>query len=206
MDTWRSAGWGYRCWDERDLQGFELAPQIVAACAFGIYDAAADIMRAEILWRHGGIYADADSERLRSLDRAPFLKAGFFAVREEPPDGSYFVTNSFMGAVPGHPVLRRYMDALKDVRVPPRCKHARGGYRFCCAWSLTGPVLLTRVLEDSYEIDIRILEPGAFFDRTIRGEKVRGRPYGRHFWSLTGERTEDKEWFAGSVAYPERTA
>jgi mannosyltransferase OCH1-like enzyme len=206
MASWpqRNPGFDYTPWDEqmlRDLpmRNIGLFDQCMNA---GVFDAAADVARVEVLSRFGGVYADADSVALRPLEDAPFMHAGFFATREEPPDGRHFVTNAFMGCAPHHPVIERYLARLSRTRLPKRCVHGGRGAAFCCAWKRTGPTILTDVLATSHETDIEIVEPWVFFAETIKGAAIAGgEPYARHFWSSTGERTADKTLFPGAVPY-----
>lgn len=207
MVTWNRMhpGWHYDLWNEARIERFGLrnARLYHDFLDAGVYDGASDVARVEILARFGGVYADADSRCLRPLDGAPFLRAGFFATREQPPDGSYFVTNAFMGCVPHHPLIERYVARLSRVRKPRKCIHGHEGAAFCCAWRMTGPRLLTSLLKVSRESDIRILAPWVFFPVTIQGEAVAGgdRAYARHYWSSTGERTADKTLFPAAVDY-----
>ncbi len=62
----------------------------------------ADILRLEILYRHGGVYVDADIDRMRPMDD---LIAGrnFVGVCLKPGR----MTNTFIASVPEHPLLER---------------------------------------------------------------------------------------------------
>jgi mannosyltransferase OCH1-like enzyme len=83
----------YRLWDEAAIDAFGLA-NLAVYRRYGeaeIYDGAADVARAEILHRFGGVYVDADSEALRPLGEAPIMNAGFFAQYE--PNDSYPVSS-----------------------------------------------------------------------------------------------------------------
>lgn len=188
MATWREAhpAWGYRLWREADIEGFGLRnePLWRDLIERGIYDAASDVARIEVLHRHGGIYIDADSQALRPMDGAPFLDARFFATREIRPGGHTFVTNAFMGSVPGHDILVRYIDRIGKRRVV--CGHRGKAGAFCCAWKQTGPVALTQMIKRT---DAVILEPWAFFTHTIMGDPVPGHGWGEHYWSSTTTRS-----------------
>lgn len=136
--------WELRTWaDPLQAEDWELGG-LFARCrtAAGV----ADLLRLEILWRHGGVYIDTDCEPVRALD--PLLGNEFFIGSE---DGRV-ITNSVIGCVPGHPAVRAYMDAvLREDRVgldvPPN--------------QATGPVLATEVLGDRE--DVRVLPPEFFY-------------------------------------------
>lgn len=191
MWTWRDAHptWSYRVWRDDDVDAFGLRNvDLYARCREEwLFDAAADVVRAEILLREGGVYVDADSVCLRSLDGGAFMDAGFFATLEPSPLAQDLITNALMGARPGHPVLRRYVTALAQVDSPrPQ-------------WRKTGPLQLTAAARAGRERDVQILPAWAFLTQTIRGEPVTGGlPYGEHYFSSTAERAT----YPGARPYP----
>lgn len=107
-DSWLRfhPGWEVRLWTEETLPG-GLRSAVV-------YDRArrpverADVLRLEVLWRYGGVYVDIDMECLKPIDR---LVEGHDFVGTEIKPGR--ITNTVIGAAPGHPVLDR---ALSDLR------------------------------------------------------------------------------------------
>jgi hypothetical protein len=207
MRTWQDAhpNWEYTIWDERALRRLRMKNVRLfrRLCDIGRYDGASDVARAEILLRFGGVYVDADSECLKPLDDAPFLEAGFFAVRDPVieagwsivrellGDVDYLVAGGFMGAEPGHPILLRYVEALGRV----------GLENLTPTWVTTGGVLLMKAIGDDPEAEI--LPPWTFFDRTLEGEAVGGgETYARHFWSSTAGRDAHH---SGAMPYPGQT-
>lgn len=192
MRSWRDAHpvWAYRIWREDDVAALGLQNEELyrRCCDDGLFDAAADVVRAEILLRSGGVYVDADSICRRPLDGAAFLEAGFFATLEPTPLAEELITNAFMGARPEHPVLQRYVAALSTVDEPrPQ-------------WRRTGPLQLTAAVRSGTESDVRILPAWTFLTQTVRGEPVTGgQPYGEHHFSSTAERNAN---FAGARPYP----
>ena len=192
MRSWRDAhpSWTHRTWREDDVAALGLQNETLyrRCCDEGLFDAAADVARAEILLRDGGVYVDADSICRRTLDGAPFLEAGFFATLEPTPLAEDLVTNAFMGARPGHPVLQRYVAALSTVDEPrPQ-------------WQRTGPLQLTAAVRAGHEADARILPAWTFLTQTVRGERVTGGlPYGEHYFSTSAERNTR---FLGARPYP----
>jgi mannosyltransferase OCH1-like enzyme len=169
----------YRLWDEEAIESLVLRNHEVYRRFLleDLYDGAADIARAEILRRFGGVYADSDSVALRPLSGAPFMEAGFFAQREPIEQHPELITNAFMGAVPDHPVLAHYVDALSRIsELRPM-------------WRVSGPGALTAVLSAHPRTDVMILPWWTFFTSSLRGdEKSEGDPYAQHFWSTTAER------------------
>jgi len=181
--------WGYRLWRDQDVEEMGLVNVKLYRrfCNIGRYDGASDVVRAEILARHGGIYVDADSECLRPLDDAPFLRSRFFVVEERTDQVPFLVNGAFMGAQAKHEVLLRYIAALSEVR------------KLLPSWVTVGPKLLTKVLAEGGP-GIQVLPPWTFFTQTLNGEAVSGgEPYGRHFWSSTQDRS--KGAFAGARSW-----
>lgn len=181
IDTWRqlNADFEHRLWDDAAIEALGLRNDAVYRrfVSAGIYDGAADVARVEILYRCGGVYVDADSVALRPIRDAGFMQAGFFAQHEASDKHPGLITNAFMGAVAGHGVLTRYIEAISHVvELRPM-------------WRLTGPRALTEVLEAEREQDVMVLPAWTFFTTSLDGEEqLGGQPYARHFWSTTAER------------------
>jgi mannosyltransferase OCH1-like enzyme len=135
--------WEHRLWTERDLPGdLELKE---AANLLRQPAERADILRLELLHRHGGVYLDADFECLKPID--PLLEdvSCFLGLLD-----SGRVSNAVIGAVPGHTLLAK---AMAEVR--PRTTYGpvdREG---------TGPLLIERIRHD---VDgITLFEPNVFY-------------------------------------------
>jgi mannosyltransferase OCH1-like enzyme len=179
--TWRrlNPDFGYRLWDEGSIEALGLRNGALYRryLRAGIFDGAADVARIEILHRFGGVYVDADSVALRPIAGAWFLGAGFFAAHEPNDEHPGLVSNAFMGSVPGHPVLERYVESISRVRsLRPM-------------WRLTGPGALTDVLAASPEPDIAILPAWTFFTGALHGPAPSGgRSFATHLWSTTAAR------------------
>lgn len=119
-DAWRALhpGWEYRLWGEDDLDwiehrdlwdaGPELAPRNLGQFR-------SNIARIEILWRHGGVYADCDMEPRKPID--PLLdgvSAFSFYHNPQVRHGQTIIANALMGAEPGHPTFRALLDGMRD--------------------------------------------------------------------------------------------
>jgi hypothetical protein len=78
----------------------------------------ADLLRYEILYQEGGIYADHDIQCYQSFDRLN-RRFDFYAVLEPPhyiPGYSYaiFPTNALIGSCPNHPILKKTMQKISQ--------------------------------------------------------------------------------------------
>ncbi len=173
-DQWRAMhpGWEYWLWDERTLP--RMQPAFALYMEAADWPGAADVARVEVLARYGGVYADIDSECLRSFARAPFMAAGFFAgyslpVRNRPGR----VANGVMGGVCRHPVLTDYRASIARLN------------RYRPAWDTVGGTLLTAVVDRHRTADVLILPAGTFYPEGRRGVRADDGAvaYTRHFWS-----------------------
>lgn len=148
-DYWRRfaemhPGWELRTWrDPLDPSDFELG-DLFGRCRSGAQ--LADLVRLEVLFRHGGIYVDSDCEPWRSLE--PLRVLGFFIGTEN----GKLLTNAVLGAEPGHPALRACIDTVVAERRVDL--HAQ-------AHEATGPFLVSAVLGDRH--DVTVLPPECFY-------------------------------------------
>jgi hypothetical protein len=115
VETWKQnhPGWEHRFWTEENLPGDLRHPEARERIRHPAERA--DILRLELLWRHGGVYADVDFECRRSME--PYIgDAEFFTAYLKPKNvvkARERVNNAFIGSVPGHPLLGRALDELR---------------------------------------------------------------------------------------------
>jgi len=176
MQSWREAnpGWGYELWDDARCAAFGLR-NAVAFAAMREWCGKADILRYEILERHGGVFIDADSMALRPLDDA-LLDHDCWACFESERARPGLVANGYLGAVPGCPLMRLLMHAIAGIG--PGVAAAR-------AWRTTGPALLTRIAR-SYP-ELHVYPSHLFIPRHYSGLVQRGPepPYAEQLWGST---------------------
>jgi len=112
-ETWKlhHPGWEHRLWTEENIPTNLRRPEALERIRQPAERA--DILRFEILWRHGGVYVDVDFECRASLE--PHIgDAEFFTAWLKPStEGRQRVNNAFMGSVPGHPLLDRALEELR---------------------------------------------------------------------------------------------
>lgn len=127
--------WHVKLWRDADLAWlanraiYDRADALVPADAVGQFRA--DIARYEILHRHGGLYVDCDTRPLRCVDDA--LVADTFAAAED----EHWVGNTYLGAVPDHPVMAALVGGIRA-----NLRRRRPGWR---ANRLSGPRYLTPI-------------------------------------------------------------
>lgn len=98
----------------------------------------ADLLRLELLWLYGGVYADTDVQPLRPLDDLLHDVDCAVGVSPNPgPTGAHPVTNAVMAARPVHPFIAGCM-----MRLPGDVETYAGKHLA----QVAGPWLLTREL------------------------------------------------------------
>jgi mannosyltransferase OCH1-like enzyme len=98
----------YRLWTDADLtsENFEILEYINST---HIYAQKADIMRYEILYKHGGMYLDIDFEVLKPL--TPLLTHDLVVCNEDQYTDKY-ITNAFIYSTPGNQNLKNCIDNI----------------------------------------------------------------------------------------------
>jgi len=114
----------------------------------------ADILRLEVLYRHGGVYVDTDVECLRSLDDV-LAGESFVGVQIKPGR----VTNTFIAASAGHALLERGLQEVRPMEVYWTMSSPSDPLK-----QVAGPPFLTRLL--SGRSDVKLLDPPTFFPST----------------------------------------
>ncbi len=131
--------WEARTWGDADADAFPLTRDAWPRCSAPAQQA--DLMRLELLYHHGGVYVDADTEPYRAIGALQCLPG--FAAWDRPG----WVGNAVMGAVPMHPGIRSCIRAaLPQVGQAP--------YE-------TGPAITTAVLPGRR--DFLLLPPQTFY-------------------------------------------
>jgi mannosyltransferase OCH1-like enzyme len=162
--------WNHRLWTEADLRGgLDLTrPEVRERLRAPVERA--DILRLEILYRHGGVYVDTDVECLRPIDDV--LGDREFVIACLKPGQ---VTNTFVASVPGHPLLER---ALREVR--PMEDYWTMSSPPDSIKRVAGPPFLGRLVPDYPEVEL--LEPPLLFPSTA---EERGRAIAVHHMART---------------------
>jgi mannosyltransferase OCH1-like enzyme len=106
IETWRRVMPDYdlQRWDESRLDW--RTPYVAMAYRARKFAFVADYVRLHALHEHGGVYLDTDVEVLRPFD--PLLETRLF-IGLQTPDS---VGAGVIGAVKGHPFLKRVLDRL----------------------------------------------------------------------------------------------
>ena len=146
-DTWltKHLGWEYHLWNLENLDFDPRCKPLLAQCQHPAQ--MADMLRIEILHRHGGVYLDTDFECLKNIE--PLLEdcTGFVASE----DGKYF-SIGIIGASVSAPWLNRLIENYPK---------ALGLHAVNLE---TGPVFFTKILlEKGMEPGVAILHSKLFY-------------------------------------------
>lgn len=136
------------------------------------YAGAADVMRYEILYEHGGIYIDADTYCVKPLEDW-LLDCESFASWEQELVRNNLIANTVMGSVPGSEAMKLCIDevATKD------CTEKK------LAWMITGPMLVTDVFFKK-QANLTVYPSHFFMPKHHSGyvSKVTGHHFASHLW------------------------
>jgi len=112
-----------------------------------------DILRFELLYKHGGIYIDYDFLQIKKFD--DILDCDFFAGAAE--DAHNEVWNSIVGATPGSQVALKFLEGLRETK--PIEKH-----QIDRVMNETGPYYLKKILdENTFTENVKIFRGKQFF-------------------------------------------
>jgi mannosyltransferase OCH1-like enzyme len=186
--------WNFRLWTDSDLHESSWINQshLKAFVDAGHWSAVADLMRYEILYRHGGVYVDADSFSLRPLDDW-MLETEMFACWENTlaKGRAQLVSNAFLGSVPDNPFLLYVIETIRNRKMRfQRWSWSRMRFVRMGAWKSVGPYRLTRCIYDykgrGYH-RISILPSHMFCPTHYRGNFYSGSGlvYADHQWAST---------------------
>jgi mannosyltransferase OCH1-like enzyme len=176
IKTWMDKNPDYKVvvWDNDALEksNWKNHRQLHDMLAKKDYAGAADVMRYEILYEHGGVYVDADSYCVKPLEDW-LLDCEAFACWEQEIVRNNLISNGFLGGAPGADAWKMCIDevATKD------CTEEK------LAWLITGPILVTDVFFKSQAN--MIIYPSHFFmpeHHTGYKSKVTGHIFAKHLW------------------------
>ena len=119
-ESWKKhhPDWDVRFWTNKEVEAldFELKDLFMRTPNWG---EKSDILRAELLERFGGLYADTDFECVKSFDDLHY-KYDFYAGIEPPHDGDsssssphITISDALIGSTPGHPILKAWKAEIR---------------------------------------------------------------------------------------------
>ncbi|CAM9778082.1 unnamed protein product [Laminaria digitata] len=111
-ESWlsRHEGWTARLWGDADVEAFGLENQ-EAYDAAGNFGEKSDILRYEILLRHGGVYVDVDFLCLGAFDE---LHRHYELYAGVSNTGTFELNNGLVGCRPDHPIMRDIVNRIRE--------------------------------------------------------------------------------------------
>lgn len=187
MSTWHDMNpdYEFKVWGNNELDNvaWQNNSQLQNMLAKKDYAGASDVMRYEILYKHGGIYIDADTYCVKPLE-SWLLHCEAFACWEQELVRNNLIANTVIGGAPKAEVWKMCMDAVatKD------CTEQK------LAWMITGPALLTEVFFKG-QANLTVYPSHFFMPEHHSGyvSKVTGHHFSSHLWgSDIGYETMDE--------------
>jgi len=166
----RHPGWTMHTWTDA------FVPRLVNGDAFqrsAAQSGKANVLRYEILLKHGGVYIDTDFECLKNIE--PLLQGVSCFVAEQSPG---FANNAIIGSVSGHPFLRDLV-----AKLPERV----GTFARLPSIKQSGPYYLNERLRGRSDVTVfgaELFYPYQWHERWRRHERF-PRAYAVHHWSLS---------------------
>jgi hypothetical protein len=152
IETWKRhhPDWEFTLWTEENLPEDPIRPEVLERLRAPVERA--DILRLEVLYRHGGVYLDTALECLRPIDDV-LRDEEFVGVCHKPGR----ITNTAIASAPGHPLLEEALEHAQPMEMYWTSSSER-------LKEVAGPLLLERLVVDYPEI--KLLEPPVFFPAT----------------------------------------
>jgi len=181
IDSWIAKhkgeeSWFFILWRDHN-QGWVNQEQINARAAREEWNGVADLMRYEILYKHGGFCVDADSECVKPLHEGPVDFLGnttAVACYENESVRPGTVGCGFLGAPKESPFLLACVD--EAAKTDPRE----------LAWKTVGPMLVTRLAKEHPDL-IKVYPARMFNPLHYSGAKAPGSHpiYAQQYWGST---------------------
>lgn len=121
VSSWlRLQGWTYRLWTDKEVDKLLLYNRTLYNNSEN-YGEKSDILRLELLYHYGGIYADIDCECINENIFEELHKSYDFYIGFEPLEhgltneyNSIKMCNALIGSIPGHPILKKMIVNMQD--------------------------------------------------------------------------------------------
>lgn len=182
MQTWyeKNPSMKQILWNEEKIKEFGLKnrDKYEFFTTKGEFPGAADIARVEILKKFGGVYVDADSICLESVENEWFMEKDFFAGIEYDRR----VGNGIVGTIPNHPIMVDYFERLTEATViEPPC-YTIGG------------TMLTSCTDSFVKSEkVAILPKNCFYPKWKRRGEIKEKIYTRQMWGSTKNLYKDEK-------------
>jgi mannosyltransferase OCH1-like enzyme len=188
VESWRRfhPSWKVKVWTDADVANFSFRNKAVYDQAKN-FGEKADILRYEILYSFGGIYADIDFECLKPFDSIATTCEFFVGIDD---DSNPSIGNALIGSIPGHPILKYCIDSI------PQSSQDHDLWRIVTE---TGPLHLTKcflVLAQHFRGRVVVFPRSVFYPFPVAANKnfprevikkqwVRPESMAIHYWTAS---------------------
>ena len=119
FDSWivHHPDWNIMWWHDDEVQAMKNRGELKNAMAFDAaqnYGEKSDILRYELLLKYGGLYVDTDMECLASFNELHKCESDISFYAGWSNTATIEVNNGIFGSVPGHPILKKLVQAISD--------------------------------------------------------------------------------------------
>jgi hypothetical protein len=182
MNTWKDKhpDFEYIFWNEEEIKKRDF----VFKCQDKIDDieeinGKADIMRWEILYKYGGVFLDADSICIESIDQELMNKKCFAGWEQEEVRPGLIATGT-MGFPKKHPLVKGAIKWILNNEVSQQKANLM-------AWQSVGPGLLTRMYNTGEFADLHVFPSYTFLPIHLTGLEYagHGKIYAFQAWGST---------------------
>ena len=171
--------WEYKLWTEENIPANLICrKQFDFFMQRKLYNGASDILRLELLFLYGGIYIDADTLCINSLDDF-MLNNELFCCAENEIKRPGILANGIMGAIEKNGFIFNMLNKIKAMNdaylasVDP--------------WKTVGTKFLSDEYNKTQYAGLRVYPSYLFLPTHFTGEKYNGegKIYSTHFWGST---------------------
>lgn len=196
MDSWRALhpDWDFTLWGNRELNELSWTNRRHMTAMYDQeLNGVADMMRWEILQRHGGIVVDADSIALRPLDDH-LLDCEAFACWENEIARPGLIAAGYFGCEAKNPFVAQI---VRDIAAEPSVTHDM-------AWKTVGPQRLTDSYRKYRYSRLRIYPSHYFIPQHFTGLAYEGSDpvYAHQLWGSTRRSYDEIHQQAIEAALP----
>ncbi len=182
--------WEYKLWTDKDIPDLYLHNQKFYDLSDN-YGEKADIVRYEILYKFGGVYADVDFICFKPFD---ILCQWDLWASMEPMDiaGGIGINNAIIGSIASHPILDHCISTIKEswyasknifVRVGP--KHFKKSFLTCAEKDHDNIIALPRSFFYPLDFQSGIWKLKGKTDYKLLNSALRPESFAVHLWAGT---------------------
>lgn len=182
-ETWKQfhPTWEYKLWTDADVADLHIKKKREYNYAKN-YGMKSDILRYEILAKHGGLYVDTDFECLKPFD--PFMYLHFFVGSTHTTEPCFY--NSLIACTPHHPIIEQIRSDVRLMYDGHKSKIIMGG---------TGPYHFTKsflasIKRNEYKVavfPVNYFYPLKHTTKEIEDKStyVTEESYAIHYWAIS---------------------